>query len=181
MARAALFLDRDGTLIRHVPYLFQPEQIELLPGAAAAVARARELGYVLFLHTNQSGVGRGLFTLEDVAACNRRLVELLGQGPDVFAEVCVAPEAPWEPAVYRKPSPRFAQEMAARHDLDLPRSWMAGDHAADVETAFAAGMRGVALAGDYLDESCVTPWRAAGHEVAFFPSLEAFVATLPPA
>jgi D-glycero-D-manno-heptose 1,7-bisphosphate phosphatase len=179
--RAALFLDRDGTLIRHVPYLHDPAGVELIPGTREALERAQELGYLIFMHTNQSGVGRGMFTLEDVEACNRRVVELLGLGEDVFTDVCVAPEGPGQTVVYRKPAPRFALEMAARHQLDLARSWMVGDHANDVATAFATGMGAIALAGDYLTQAEADAWKAAGHTVGFFPSLAAFVETLKPA
>jgi D-glycero-D-manno-heptose 1,7-bisphosphate phosphatase len=180
MSQAALFLDRDGTLIRHVPYLCDPAGVALLPGVREALARARELGYLLFLHTNQSGVGRGKFTLEQAEACNRRVLELLDLGPDAFAGECLAPEAPWEPMVYRKPSPRYAQEMAKKHDLDLARSWMIGDHTADIETAFAAGMKAAALVGDHLGPADIAAWRAAGREVKFYPSLAALVETLEP-
>jgi D-glycero-D-manno-heptose 1,7-bisphosphate phosphatase len=178
MSRAALFLDRDGTLIRHVHYLHDPKEVELLPGVAQALKCARELGYLLFLHTNQSGVGRGMFTLADVHACNERMVKLLRLGTDVFQGVCIAPEAPNQPMVYRKPSPRFAREMAAQHDLDLGKSWMIGDHSSDVETALAAGMHAAALPGDKLDPDQIDLWRKAGREVILYPSLAAFVETL---
>ena len=181
MSRVALFLDRDGTLIRHVHYLHKPAEVELLPGVAAALARAKALGFLLFLHTNQSGVGRGMFPLEDAVACNERMIELIGLGPDLFADICVAPEAPTQPVIYRKPSPRFAREMAVKHGLDLSRCWMVGDYAADVETAFAAGMRAAALAGGPLGEEQIAAWRAAGRDVKLFPSLVAVVNTLEPA
>ncbi|HTB63298.1 MAG TPA: HAD-IIIA family hydrolase [Opitutales bacterium] len=178
MPRTALFLDRDGTLIRHIHYLHDPAGVELLPGAAAALARARQLGHLLFLHTNQSGVGRGMFPLEAAHACNQRMLELLGLGDDVFTSICVAPEAPGQSVVYRKPSPRFAQEMAARHNLDLPRCWMIGDYPADVETAFAAGMQAIALEGGDIDGPKLAAWRKAGREVTAYPSLAEFVKTL---
>jgi len=181
MSRLALFLDRDGTLIRHVHYLHDPAAVELLPGVGAALARAKKLGYLLFLHTNQSGVGRGMFPLADAVACNERMIELLDLGADVFADICVAPEAPTQPVVYRKPSPRFAREMAAKHGLDLPRCWMVGDYPADVETAFAAGMQAAALAGGPLGAEQIASWRATGREVKYFPSLAAFAETLEPA
>jgi len=181
MSRAALFLDRDGTLIRHVHYLHQPAEVELLPGVAAALARAKQLGYRLFLHTNQSGVGRGMFSLADAVACNQRMIELLGLGAEVFTDICVAPEAPTQPVVYRKPSPRFAREMAQKHGLDLPRCWMVGDYAADIETAFAAGMKPAALAGGPLGNEQIAAWRAAGRDVKLFPSLAAVVDMLEPA
>jgi len=178
MSRAALFLDRDGTLIRHIHYLHKPEEVELLPGVAAALKRALELGYLFFLHTNQSGVGRGMFTLKEVNACNERMLELLGLGTDLFTGVCIAPETPDQPMVYRKPSPRFAQEMAAKYDLDLAKSWMVGDYPADMETAFATGMQAAAIAGGPLTTLEIAEWRSAGHEVILYPSLAALVGTL---
>ncbi|MFI5337077.1 MAG: HAD-IIIA family hydrolase, partial [Opitutales bacterium] len=69
----ALFLDRDGTLILDKDYLADPAGVELLPGAAAALQRARTLGYRLFLFTNQSGIGRGFHTIEDAHRCNARM------------------------------------------------------------------------------------------------------------
>ena len=68
VTRSALFLDRDGTLILDKHYLADPADVELLPGVPEALRRARSLGYELFLFTNQSGIGRGLFTLEDTCA-----------------------------------------------------------------------------------------------------------------
>ncbi len=181
MSRAALFLDRDGTLIRHVHYLHKPAEVELLPGVTAALAKAKQLGYLLFLHTNQSGVGRGMFPFEDAVACNSRMIELMGLGPDLFADICVAPESPTQPVIYRKPSSRFAREMAVKHGLDLPRCWMVGDYPADVETAFAAGMQAAALVGGPLGDEQISTWRAAGRDVKLFPSLAAVVNILEPA
>jgi D-glycero-D-manno-heptose 1,7-bisphosphate phosphatase len=178
MSRAALFLDRDGTLIRHIHYLHKPEEVELLPDIAEALKRAKALGYLLFLHTNQSGVGRGMFTLRDVHACNQRMLKLLDLGPDIFTDKCIAPEAPDEPMIYRKPSPRFAQEMAAKHGLELKKCWMVGDYPADVETAFAAGMQAAALVGGPITEVEIAQWRSVGREVILYPSLAALVATL---
>jgi len=179
MPRAALFLDRDGTLIRHVHYLHDPAGVELLPGVKEALAKARELGYLLFLHTNQSGVGRGMFTLEQAEACNRRMVELIGLGQNIFDGICTATESPDQPRIYRKPSPKFAQEMAAKHGLDLARCWMVGDFAVDIETAFATGMRAVLLDDGNVDAVQLAVWRKGGKEVIDYPSLAKFVETLP--
>jgi D-glycero-D-manno-heptose 1,7-bisphosphate phosphatase len=103
----ALFLDRDGTLIFDKVYLADPAGVELIPGAAEGLARARALGFRLFLFTNQSGIGRGLHTLEDTHRVNERMEELLGLSRPIFDGICIAPEAPGEPSDYRKPSPRF--------------------------------------------------------------------------
>jgi D-glycero-D-manno-heptose 1,7-bisphosphate phosphatase len=144
MSRPALFLDRDGTLIEHVPYLSDPSGVKLLPGVPTALKKAQEAGFALFLHTNQSGVGRGYFTLAEAEACNRRLLELLDL-VEPFVEVKLAPEAPSDPVSYRKPSPRFILESIKRYDLDPACCFMIGDNRADVEAGHNARIRSLAL------------------------------------
>ncbi len=137
----ALFLDRDGTIITHKPYLHQPAEVELVSTAKAALKRACDRGWKLFLFTNQSGIGRGLFRLEDVESVHSRMFELLDLGADLFAGICIAPERPDQPAVYRKPSPRFIREVMRQHELTHDRCWMIGDSPSDWETGRAARIR----------------------------------------
>src|SRR5689334_15601447 len=127
----ALFLDRDGTLILDKVYLADPAGVELIAGAADGLRRARELGYKLFLFTNQSGIARGLHTLADTLRVNARMEELIGLPRPLFQDVCIAPEMPGQPSLYRKPSPRFILEKIAQHHLDPAQCWMIGDSAAD--------------------------------------------------
>lgn len=148
----AVFLDRDGTLIENRHYLASADGVVLLPGVHEALARLRAAGSRLFLFTNQSGVGRGYFTLADVEAQNRRLVDLLALGDDVFTGICVAPERPDEPSLYRKPSPRFIQEMLAAHSLPANAAWMVGDSPADWEAGLAAGIGAAAIVADPATE-----------------------------
>jgi D-glycero-D-manno-heptose 1,7-bisphosphate phosphatase len=146
MKPSALILDRDGTLIEHVPYLSDPAAVRLLPGVGEALHTATAAGARLFLHSNQSGVGRGLFTESAVAACNQRLIELLGLGPAPFARICIAPEAPDQPSAYRKPSPLFAREIMREFGLEPAAVCYLGDRGSDLATADAAGTRGVGVA-----------------------------------
>lgn len=145
-ALKALILDRDGTLIVHVPYLSDPAKVELLPGVRDGLRAARDAGVTLFLHSNQSGVGRGMYSLEAVDACNRRLIELLGLGEAPFARICIAPERPEEPSVYRKPSPVFAREIMQEFGFAPGEICCIGDRGLDLETAERAGLRGVGVA-----------------------------------
>ena len=140
--KRGLFLDRDGTLIPDYHYLSDPRRIELIPGVADALAKACSLGYLPFLFSNQSGVGRGYFTLETVHACNLRMLELFGLPADFFVDVCLATEHPDDEHVYRKPSPRFILEMVEKHNLEVSSSYMVGDKLLDLETAASAGARG---------------------------------------
>ena len=175
-SRRALFLDRDGTLILDKHYLADPAGVELIPGVADALRRARALGYRLFILTNQSGIARGYFTVDDVHRCNERMDELLGLPRPIFDDICIAPEGPDDPIVYRKPSPRFIQESIARHDLDPRQCWMIGDREADIETGRNAGIASAAVCTGKYDAA---GWAAhAVPGVPVFPSLVEFVASL---
>ncbi len=149
----AVFLDRDGTLIENRHYLASPEGVAVLPGVREGLARARASGAKLFLLTNQSGVGRGMFTLAAVEAVNRRMIEAIGLGDDLFAGICIAPERPDEPPVYRKPSPRFIHEMLATHAVAAEAAWMVGDSPADWEAGLNAGIRTAAIVADPTAET----------------------------
>jgi D-glycero-D-manno-heptose 1,7-bisphosphate phosphatase len=185
--RKALFLDRDGTLIVDKHYLADPAGVELITGVADALRRARELGYLLFMLTNQSGIGRGLFTIDTVQRVNTRMEELLGlatreaagspRASPLFVEVCIAPEAPDQPSLYRKPSPRFITEMIAKHRLDPAVCWMIGDKVIDAQTGLNAGIRAALVrTGKPTDQASADA--AAQLGVPSFADLSAFVATL---
>lgn len=141
MYNKALFLDRDGTLIVDRHYLSDPSQVELLPGVREALCRFLSTGYRLFLFTNQSGVGRGMFSLQAVHLCNQRMLQLLDLPPPGFTEICIATEAPDQLVEYRKPSPRFILEMLAKYSLMPNAVWMVGDKLLDVQTGLNAGVQ----------------------------------------
>jgi len=166
----AVFLDRDDTLIRNIPYLADPSRIELLPGAAGAVQRLRDAGFKLFLFTNQSGIGRGYYPLADAEACNREVEKLLGLSPG-FDGICIAPESPDDPPIYRKPSPRYIHEMMEKHQLDPAETWMVGDKESDVEAGLRAGVRCARIVG-----GCGRAGVESG--VATYDSVAAFVEDL---
>jgi D-glycero-D-manno-heptose 1,7-bisphosphate phosphatase len=172
----ALFLDRDGTIIVDKHYLADPAGVELIPGVRSALQRARELGYKLFLFTNQSGIGRGLYTLDDVLLVNARMETLLALASPLFTELCIAPEAPDQPSRYRKPSPRFIQEMIAAHHLDPAHCAMIGDRPSDAQAGLNAGIRSIAICtGEHTAET----WRQhALPGVEIHADLASFVATL---
>lgn len=172
----ALFLDRDGTLIIDKDYLADPSGVELLPGIAGALTTARALGYKIFLFTNQSGIGRGFYTLEDAKRVNARMEELLALPPPVFDEICIAPEAPEQPSAYRKPSPRFIIECIARHSLNAKDCWMVGDRESDVQAGLRANIRAAAVCTGKHSAEEWAPLVPKG--VSIYPSLVDLVAAL---
>ncbi len=135
----AVFFDRDGTLIEDAGYLSDPAGVKPLPGVAEALARLRRAGVLLFLFTNQSGINRGFFTREAAEACNLETERKLGLQSG-FDGVCIAPETPEEPLVYRKPSPRYILETIRSRGLEPSRVWMVGDKESDIEAGRRAGV-----------------------------------------
>lgn len=140
-----VILDRDGTLIEHVPYLSCPEQIKILPTVPEGIAKLQEVGLKLFLHTNQSGIGRGFFSLTDVVACHQKIHEILKQDKKLFEKICIAPETPDQPAVYRKPSPRFGFEIMLEYSCLAEEIIYIGDNITDLLTAKNLGSLGVGV------------------------------------
>lgn len=130
-----LLLDRDGTLIAHVPYIRDPEQVRPVPGAGAKLAEARRLGWRTAIVTNQSGVARGYYGWEEFAAVQERTWDLVGPVDAIYA--CPAPPGP---SPFRKPAPGMI--LAAIRDLNLipSRSVVAGDSAGDLAAGRAAGI-----------------------------------------
>jgi len=164
----AIFLDRDGTLIRDPGYLHEPDKVELLPGVAATIRCLRERGVLLFLHTNQSGPARGMFPISDVLACNRRMAELIGlESP--FDGICIADEPPGTPGGYRKPSPKFIVETIAARSLQKDACIVVGDKRRDLESAVAAGIGAIRITADRDDRDAAE--YAAAHS---FPTISRF-------
>ena len=137
----AVFLDRDGTLIAEKNYLHRPEDVEIFPGAGAALKRLTDAGFKLFIVTNQSGIGRGYFTLADAGRVNEHLAREFARDGVRFEKIYIAPEAPDQPSHGRKPSPAFL--FAARDDfgLNLAESFMVGDKLIDLECGWNAGVK----------------------------------------
>ena len=137
----AVFLDRDGTIIEERNYLSRPEDVAIFPGAGAALKRLQEGGFKLFIVSNQSGVGRGFFTLGDVERVNKHLVSELARERVHFEKIYVAPEAPEMPSRGRKPSPQFLFDARDEFGLDLANSCMVGDKLIDLECVWNAGLK----------------------------------------
>lgn len=137
----AVFLDRDGTIIAEKNYLHRPEDVEIFPGAGAALKSLADAGFKLFMVTNQSGIGRGYFTLDDAVRVNDHLCRELARDGVRFEKIYIAPEAPGQPSRGRKPSPQFLFDARDEFGLDLAGSFMAGDKLIDLECGWNAGVK----------------------------------------
>ena len=139
--KRAIFLDRDGTIIVEKDYLHRPDEVEIFPGAAAALRRLQEAGFLLFMVSNQSGVGRGYYTLADVEAVNAHLLRELARDGVRLEKVYIAPEAPDQPSRGRKPSPQFLFDARDEFGIDLAQSYVIGDKLIDLECGWNAGLK----------------------------------------
>ena len=139
--KRAVFLDRDGTLIEDKDYLHRPEEVVIYPGVGAALRRLQDAGFLLFIVTNQSGVGRGKFPIEDVHCVHEHLCRELAKDGVRFEKIYIAPEAPDAPSRGRKPSPQFLFDARDEFGLDLAQSYMIGDKLIDLECGWNAGVR----------------------------------------
>ena len=140
MTKRAVFLDRDGTLNEEKEYLSDPDRLVLFPGVGPALLRLRRAGFLLFVVTNQSGIGRGYYTLADMHRVNERLLARLATEGVDFARIYFAPESPEQPSRGRKPSPQFLWDARDEFGIDLARSYMVGDKRSDLECGWNAGV-----------------------------------------
>jgi D-glycero-D-manno-heptose 1,7-bisphosphate phosphatase len=137
----AVFLDRDGTIIEEKHYLHRPEEVVIFPGAAAALRRLQSAGFKLIIVSNQSGVGRGYFTLADLESVNRHLCGELGRHGVRLERIYFSPEAPDQPSRGRKPSPQFLFDARREFALDLGECFMIGDKLLDLECGWNGGVK----------------------------------------
>jgi len=139
--KRAVFLDRDGTLNVDRNYLSDPAQLEIIAGTGPALRRLIDAGFLLFIITNQSGIGRGYYTVEDMHRVNDRLCAELAKDGARFEKIYFAPEAPEQPSRGRKPSPQFLFDARDEFGVDLSQSYMIGDKLIDLECGWNAGVK----------------------------------------
>jgi len=137
----AVFLDRDGTIVAEKNYLHHVEEVKIFSGAGAALKRLRTAGFKLFIVSNQSGVGRGFFTLADVEKVDAHICRELARDGARFDTIYRAPEAPDQPSRGRKPSPQFLFDARDQFGVDLTQSYLIGDKLTDLECGWNAGVK----------------------------------------
>jgi len=139
MSNRAVFLDRDGVLMRDANYVGHIDQVEVIDGAPQALRGLQDAGFRLFVVTNQSGVGRGYFTREAVEEIHKLLNRHLGAAGVRIDRYYVCPHHPEDNCDCRKPKPKFLFEAAREYGLDLSRCFMIGDRPSDIQCGRNAG------------------------------------------
>ena len=136
-ARRAVFLDRDGTIVDDPGFLHEPDKVRLLPGAAQAIRRLNDAGWLVVTVSNQSGIARGLYDAAAYHTVQRRLVELLAAHGARIDGAYYCPHHPafTGPCECRKPGVKLFRDARTAHGLDFARSYWIGDRLSDVEPA----------------------------------------------
>ena len=137
----AVFIDRDGTIMEDTDYCSDPKDVRIFPGVLEALRRLKSEGFKIVVVTNQSGIGRGLFTLDQYRAVEAEVLRQLGDGLVDATYYC--PDAPEQHSECRKPAPGMVVKATRDHQIDLSRSFLIGDKEIDVECGRNAGVRAI--------------------------------------
>jgi D-glycero-D-manno-heptose 1,7-bisphosphate phosphatase len=138
--RRAVFLDRDGVINRDTGFVCRVEDFEFIEGVVEALQEIQRRGYLLLVVTNQSGIGRGYYTLEDYQRVNAWMLARLASNAVTISGVYFCPHAPDAGCACRKPAPGMILQAQREHGLDLSNSWLVGDKPSDIEAAHRAGV-----------------------------------------
>jgi D-glycero-D-manno-heptose 1,7-bisphosphate phosphatase len=162
----AVFVDRDGTIMEDVSYCSDPKQVRIFPGIPEALQRLKSNGFKLIIITNQSGIGRGFFTIEQYRAVEAEMFRQLGDGLIDASYFC--PDVPGQRSSYRKPAPGMILQAAREHRIDLARSFFIGDKEIDAECGRNAGVRTIRVQTGAEDDltASVADWVASDFAAA---------------
>lgn len=151
----AVFLDRDGVInevkTERVNLVNRPEDFHLLAGVPEAIAKLRQLGFRVFVVTNQGGVGLGYITEGMLMKIHQKMRrDLTAQHPEaIIDDIIYCPHKPMEGCSCRKPRPGMILKMAQKHQVDLSQSWMIGDRKTDLEAGNRAGCQSILISEKY--------------------------------
>jgi len=146
--KKAIFLDRDGVINVDKGYVYKIEDFEFTKGAIKALKYFQSLGYILIVVTNQSGIARGYYKLEDFKKLTKWMKNRLKADGIEIKEVYFCPHSPDDRCSCRKPSPGMILKAAKDYDIDVKKSWMIGDKPSDIEAALKAGIENTILIED---------------------------------
>lgn len=145
----AVFLDRDGTIIKEKNYISNPKEVELLPNAIAGIKLLRAAGFKLFIVTNQSGVNRGWFSIENLHSIHNRLLELIKLEDTDVDKIYFCPHRPEDNCNCRKPKPDMVIRTQKEFNIDLTHSYIIGDRSEDIELGKALNLQSILVLTGY--------------------------------
>jgi D-glycero-D-manno-heptose 1,7-bisphosphate phosphatase len=158
--KKAVFLDRDGTIVVHEPYLSFPDQLKLLPNAAEGIRLFKESGYLVIVITNQSGIARGFFDEERLTLIHKKLLRMMKEEGITIDDIYYCPhhtegviEQYSLDCDCRKPKPKMLLNAARQHNIDLTQSMIIGDSEVDMLAGKNAGCTSVLIRNGFTDST----------------------------
>ena len=128
--KKAVFIDRDGTIVADTGYVHKAEDFKLLPNVIEGLSKLRK--FMLFIVTNQSGIGRGVYKLEDFKKFNDRMINELGKHKIKIEKIYYCPHKPEDNCECRKPKAMFLEDAKKKFNIDMKKSFVIGDQKADI-------------------------------------------------
>ena len=153
----AVFFDRDNTLIADSGYFHDPEKIVFLPGIIDGLKELSRNNFLLFIVTNQSGIGRGIFKKKDAEMVHRKLLFLLEEAGAPFVDIYYCPHAPNDHCECRKPKPFLVNAAIQKHHIDPSKSFFVGDRDVDVLTGKSADLKTILIAPSPQKNNVASP------------------------
>lgn len=129
----AIFFDRDDTLIYDKGYMHNPSDLRIIPDSFKVLKELQTHGYLIFIITNQSGIGRGYFTEEQMHIFNDKMLKEFQAQGIIITEIAFCPHSPEQECLCRKPSTKLVDELCERYQINKSSSWMVGDKSSDIE------------------------------------------------
>ena len=155
--KKAIILDRDGVLIEDKNYSYKIKDLEILPGVIEGLKQLQE-EFLFFIVTNQAGIGKGYYTVEDFYKYNNYLIFILNENNIKIEKTFFCPHIREDNCECRKPNPKYLNDIADNWDIDLSSSWMIGDHPSDIQFGINGG--------------CKTVYMITGHGIKHLQDLE---------
>ncbi len=149
MRRKGVFFDRDDTLIIDKVYLNDPKLIEYMPGVFESLKKLRDNNFDLFIISNQSGIARGLVTLENLNLIHQKMEDDFAKHGVNFTGIYYCPHLPESNHPDRKPNIGMISKGEKEHNINLKESWVVGDRLTDIEAGVRAGCRTILLKTSY--------------------------------
>lgn len=150
MKNKAIFLDRDGVINEDAGYVHRIEDFKIIPGVFNSLKKLQSAGYKLIVITNQSGIGRGIYTMEDFFKVNKYMMNILKNQGIKIDKVYFCPHNPEDNCNCRKPKTGLLEKAAEEFDIDIESSWIIGDKLSDVEMGEKAGCKTLLLESKYV-------------------------------
>lgn len=139
--KKVIFIDRDGTIVEDTGYVHKVEDFKLLPNVIEGLRKLRK--FMIFIVTNQSGIGRGVYKLEDFKKFNDRMIDELGKRKIRIEKIYYCPHMPEDNCNCRKPKTKFLEEAKKEFEINLKKSFVIGDQKADIELGKNVGCKSI--------------------------------------